>query len=305
MPKYTFTFKKDDIFVEFFTADRDIVERQFQIWVSDADDYVNNRKSRPITQETTVPVETPSNEVKEEAKSEPQEEPEPAQNIAEQEPEEVIIEQTLTQQEEPIAEPTIEPVIEPISEEIIQTQAVVESSTTIESEIEQEHEVEKAPEVLSEPEKVEPEVFDKASTLLRTINEIQNTDGVSIEEKVAEAVDFESVLEQSLENPTFEPSKIQDQVFLNLIKSKKAQDKFSYLLITAYYLSEFEKMERFSLKQINAKLMHNLALAIDHGTLQDAINQKLIELIPDLTGTSEVAEYRLTRLGEEFFATKM
>ncbi len=31
------------MFVEFVTSDKDLVERQFQIWVSDADDYVNGR----------------------------------------------------------------------------------------------------------------------------------------------------------------------------------------------------------------------------------------------------------------------
>lgn len=51
--------------------------------------------------------------------------------------------------------------------------------------------------------------------------------------------------------------------------------------------------------------MQNLSAVIDHVTLQEAINQNFIELIPDLTGVSEVGEYRLTPKGEDFFANKI
>lgn len=264
MSKYTFTFKKDNIFVEFTTTDKDVVENQFQIWVANADDYVRDHQKKPaqVAQET------------EEAKNK--------------------IQDTKYEEE------TIQPL----------------THSPVQPEIEQ-----------------QPEVLDKASNLLRTINTIQGgvnvsqpsdkekqtsveagvnaeikteaSDVVSVEEKLAEATNFEEVLEKTIENPTFEPEKPQDQVFLNLIKSKNTTDKFHYLIITAYYLSEFEKMERFSLKQINAKLMQNLSEVIDHITLQEAINQNLIELVPDLTGVSEVGEYRLTPAGEDFFANKI
>lgn len=244
MPKYTFTFKKGDIFAEFITTDKEVVERQFQIWVADADDYVKkgSRKSTPSP--------TPQTEVKQEKAQE--------------------IEQKV--------------------------ETVQEQSTE------------------------QPEVFDKASSLLKTINIIQEGSSEAKTEEVAEdkkdakiekaeepseTQNFEEILEKTIESPTFEPTKTQDKVFLNLINSKNTTDKFHYLIITAYYLSEFEKMDRFSLKQINAKLMHNLSEVIDHTTLQEAINQNFIELIPDLTGISEVGEYRLTSAGEDFFANKI
>ena len=274
MPKYTFTFKKDDVFVEFYTADRDVVERQFQIWVADADDYVRNPEARKTRSFTPPPI----NYEKQETPEPIQSEDPPANPVGEvveekaQEPE--------TQQEEKIIE---EVIVEP---EI----AIVEEELKIEAQAEES----------SEPTSEQSDSFDKASTLLKTINTIQNPS--TEEETPAETVDFEAVLEKSIENPTFEPTKTQDPVFLNLVKSKNTKDKFHYLIITAYYLSEFEKMERFALKQLNTKLMQNLSEVIDHATLQDAINQSLIEPVPDLTGTSEVGEYRLTRSGEEFFA---
>lgn len=252
MSKYTFTFKKDDVFVEFYSENRDVVEKQFQIWVADADDYVNNLPRRNS-------AEAPSN---------------PAKVEEEKKTEKSIVEAPKPKQTEtPAPQPSKKPV-----EEVKIAEPVEEVQEPIE----------------------QPEVFDKASTLLKTINSIQEEG--SAEVKPTEVIDFDTVLEKNIENPTFEPNKNQDPVFLNLVKAKKTSDKFHYLIITAYYLSEFEKLERFSIKQINAKLMQNLSEVIDHTTLQEAINQNFIELVPDLTETSETTEYRLTRVGEEFFA---
>lgn len=255
MPRYTFTFKKDDVFVEFTTEDKDTVERQFQIWVADADDYARYGRTRSKAEKQI---------------EEPKEEFQP-------------------QESSPVA---------------VTPEAPVENV-----EANSEPEPEKAP---SEPEPQEqpaPEAFDKASTLLKTINTIQQEQdqgqslSFDIEEKpAAPSADFESVLDKTIENPTFEPDKTKDQVFLNLVKSKNTTDKFHYLIITAYFLSEFEKLERFSLKQINAKLMQNLSEIIDSATLQAALSQHLIEMVPDYTGVSDVAEYKLTSEGEEFFA---
>lgn len=244
MSKYTFTFKKNDIFVEFSTTDKEIVEKQFQIWVASADDYAKNRQNGNIKPANI----TPSQPKKEENKN-------------------------------------IESLPDKIEEKSIQEIPSIEQ---------------------------QPEILDKASSLLKTINTIQEEKEIPqvaqnnfAEENIAETVNFEAVLEKTIENPSFEPIKTKDQIFLNLVNSKNTTDKFHYLIITAYYLSEFEKLERFSLKQINAKLMQNLSAVIDHVTLQEAINQNFIELIPDLTGVSEVGEYRLTPKGEDFFANKI
>ena len=250
MSRYTFTFKKDDIFVEFITEDRDVVERQFQIWVADADEYAKNGSVKSIAGKTINSL------------------------TAEDKPQEV-------KEEKPVEPKTQEPIVEK-KEEVAPV---------------------KVEQVIEEP------VFEKASSLLKTINTIQNEqqnpEAVVSQEAPESTIEFGAVLEEKIENPTFEPVKAKDPIFLNLVNSKHTTDKFHYLIITAYYLSEFEKLERFSLKQINSKLMQNLSEIIDHAMLQDAINQGFIELIPDLTGIAEVGEYRLTSLGEEFFAQKI
>lgn len=321
MARYAFTFKKDDVFVEFVTSDKDVVERQFQIWVSDADDFVNGRLKKNYNIASQFKSEsfgspTPAPSIVEEVKSEPitvepqpELQPEP-QFVAETvvEPE-VKTEEVVAQEPQPTVAPEesmpqIEPKIEQVEETPSFTSPVIPESVQTEEEVTDfvQFEINKEgavqdPAVQQQELTEEPEVFDQASSLLKTINTIQNPPQ---EEKPT--TDFEAVLDKTIENPTFEPTKVKDPVFLNLLQSKKTEDKFNFLIITAYYLSEFEKMERFSLKQINAKLMQNVSVIIEHPILQDAINKNLLEVIPDLTGVAEVAEYRLTRVGEEFFA---
>jgi hypothetical protein len=239
MSKYTFTFKKDNICVEFSTTNKSVIEKQFKIWVNSASAFVEKKSTSSIPRynEQKLP------------------------SVAE-----------FNKKDEYLQE--------------VKEETVKEKYGFVNK---------------------EPGVFNKASSLLKTINSMQ--DPVSENDKNQKPfkaqTNFEDVLGQSIKNPTFEPSKLKDQVFLSLIKSKNTKDKFHYLIITAYYLSEFEKSERFSLKQINAKLMHNLSELIDHSTLQEAINQNFIELVPDLTGEYEVAEYRLTMAGEDFFANRI
>lgn len=252
MPQYTFTFKKDDIFVEFTTTDKETVERQFQVWVASADEYAKQGAGKS---EKGNKIKVSSEEL--------------AVNN-----DFVAPQQDLTNQSS-------------------------QNSTPQSSLLTPHSSVEK------------PEIIDKASTLLKTINTIQETENREqeaeglISPKENPNAEFDKVLAQSIENPSFEPSKTQDKLFLNLVNSKHTKDKFHYLIITAYYLSEFEKLQRFSLKQINSKMMQNLSEVIDHSTLQEAINQGFIDIVPDLTGISDVAEYKLTLAGEEFFANRI
>ena len=95
------------------------------------------------------------------------------------------------------------------------------------------------------------------------------------------------------------PSIQKDNAFINYISSRKIERKIDYLLLTAYYFTQYEQKPRFTLKQLNAKLMQNLAVIIDHSVLQEAINRDYIECLPDLTGLVGASEYRLTAYGEK------
>ncbi|MCQ2738682.1 MAG: hypothetical protein MJ237_00485 [bacterium] len=116
---------------------------------------------------------------------------------------------------------------------------------------------------------------------------------------------FDNILEKSMSNPQMElsfkpsPSIKKDNSFLNYINSRKIEKKIDYLLLTAYYFSQFEQKPRFTLKQLNSKLMQNIAVIVDHSVLQEAINRDYIECLPDLTGLVGASEYRLTAYGEK------
>ena len=96
-------------------------------------------------------------------------------------------------------------------------------------------------------------------------------------------------------NPTIK----KDNAFINFISTKPIEKKIDYLLMTAYYFTQYEQKPRFTLKQLNAKLMQNIAVIIDHSVLQEAINRDYIECLPDLTGLVGASEYRLTAYGEK------
>ena len=127
----------------------------------------------------------------------------------------------------------------------------------------------------------------------------------TIAEKAASGGVFDDLLEKSLNNPQTEltfkssPSIKKDSAFLNYMSSRKIERKIDYLLLTAYYFTQYEQKPRFTLKQLNAKLMQNIAVIIDHAVLQEAINRDYIECLPDLTGLVGASEYRLTAYGEK------
>ncbi len=122
---------------------------------------------------------------------------------------------------------------------------------------------------------------------------------------VQPATVFDSILDNSIKNPQTElsfkpnPSIKKDNAFINFMGDQKIEKKIDYLLLTVYYYSQYEQKSRVTLKQINSKLMQNLAVIIDHSVLQEAINRDYIECLPDLTGLVGASEYRLTSYGEK------
>lgn len=158
------------------------------------------------------------------------------------------------------------------------------------------------PEINSEVEQEAPsdnlDIFYAPPTEQETITSIVN-------KSTATGGIFDTLLEQSLNNPktelTFKPSPsiTKDNAFLNYMNTRKIEKKIDYILLTAYYFTQYEQKPRFTLKQLNAKLMQNLAVIVDHSVLQEAINRDYIECLPDLTGLVGASEYRLTAYGEK------
>ena len=116
---------------------------------------------------------------------------------------------------------------------------------------------------------------------------------------------FTELLEQQIESGTYEPKFRHDNKFIDFVNSVNIEDaeiRFGLLLKASYYLSKYENYDRITLKDINAKLMQNFSIIVDHSIVEKAISQGFLEVVPDLTGTSDAAEYRLTELSEKIFA---
>ena len=292
MPKYTFTFKKDDVFLEYITTDKESMERQFQIWVTCASVWAYNQEkiekglmSAPLPKaETPVVKEEIEEKVKEE-KIDSVEEPE-----IKEEATELIIENP--EQSE----------IDRESQRIIQEyKAEMEAEARKkETEAKKEEFKQDVEKVVAKEEAVKEELsglYDKPAT----INDIQLTQPEEGSQSLDNNIDFDAFLQKSMSNPTTNVKEKQDDRFLKVIKVKNITEKLDYLIVTAYYLSEFERLDRFTLRLVNEKLMENMHEVVDNSVLQEAIDKGLVECLPNYTNIPSAMEYRLTEAGEEAF----
>lgn len=292
MPKYTFTFKKDDVFLEYITTDKESMERQFQIWVTCASVWAYNQEkiekglmSAPLPKaETPVVKEEIEEKVKEE-KIDSVEEPEIREEATE-----LIIENP--EQSE----------IDRESQRIIQEyKAEMEAEARKkETEAKKEEFKQDVENVVAKEEAVKEELsglYDKPAT----INDIQLTQPEEGSQSLDNNIDFDAFLQKSMSNPTTNVKEKQDDRFLKVIKVKNITEKLDYLIVTAYYLSEFERLDRFTLRLVNAKLMENMHEVVDNSVLQEAIDKGLVECLPNYTNIPSAMEYRLTEAGEEAF----
>ena len=125
---------------------------------------------------------------------------------------------------------------------------------------------------------------------------------VRVKERVAE-VNFERALEESMQYPKTEVVEKQDTGtdFLEFYNRYNPQNDIDKLVVAGLYILNAEHEERFTIKQINAKLVPSTGSAIDHSTVDEAIKQNLLRIVPDLTETNEYTEYTLTDEGENYF----
>ena len=141
---------------------------------------------------------------------------------------------------------------------------------------------------------------------LASINEIQTPNfniGDENNQTNTEQINFEDALNDSIQNPKTEVVEKKDitSEFEEFTKSYNPETQIDYLIITALYILNVESQERFTIKQLNSKLVPLNGKPVDHALIEEAINQDLLKIVPDLTGTSEYTEYTLTEQGEGYF----
>lgn len=150
-------------------------------------------------------------------------------------------------------------------------------------------EEEKQAVVQVQKEDIIPQTIDIATVKPITINSMQNP------EPQAEP-DFDKILNTEMNSSGEDTPVLKDERFINYVEGKAALEKIDFLVITAQYLAQYENMNTFNLKHINAKLMQNFTLIVDHSVLQSAIAREFITRIQE--GIDEVSsEYMLTEKG--------
>ena len=87
-------------------------------------------------------------------------------------------------------------------------------------------------------------------------NEEFKTTVTQTEPQVEMSGGFDNILEKSIQAPQTElsfkpsPSIKKDNAFINFISAKPIEKKIDYLLMTAYYFTQYEQKPRFTLKQL-------------------------------------------------------
>ncbi len=278
MPKYTFTVRKGECELSLVTDDRNAIEQQIAIWV-----LALSRK--PVINEVEPKPYIP----------EPIEAEQFSQNVSQPE----VIEES---KEEPIQE--IQPSVPENS--VNSSFDNVENTTNINSSQLEQEQTEYSSDTTN------PDINNRVEEFVNTLDKqevlpniepqtLQNDHSVTINNLFnAESpakVDFESILEQSVDNINSDTVVKKDEIFCKLVKANNITDRLELLLFTADYFCKYDAKFVFSLKQINGKLMHNLAVIVDHGILKIALDNNYIERAGE-------GEYRLTEYGRSEIYSK-
>lgn len=271
MHEYYFKIKKSDIEFECSTTDKIVFEQQFSDWINK---IVNG----------SYAVQTDAVEEK--------------------------VEETTEEITDKISEESEEPILEPVEENDIQlAEKPIEE---VNSEIIEEHVAAEEKNVFI-PQNIE-ESFEETSSnrsgflnvkAMASINEITTPafDFADAKENNNTEFNFENALEDSLENPKTEVIEKRDVVFgfQEYLYSYNPQSNIDKLIVTGLYILNIEHKERFTIKQLNAKLVPATGAPVDHRIVNEALKQNLLRIVPDLTGTNEFTEYTLTEEGEQYF----
>ncbi len=314
MPKYSFIIKKRNYQIEMTSDDGSFAGRQ-----------LDKLFSKLFNMEGKVRVVLPPIEP-EKAKKEITVEP-IKQDIIEKEPAEEVIQtkEVLKAEEKQTVKPVEEPVktVEPAS-------AVEEKPVQVKKEppikLPEEDVIipEKQKSGFISPEIKEPEVIIKP---IDVVSEEDEEIAKILEEKIKKSLPFKEMPVIEIEEPeeeeistykkqpipveTIKTEALEDEVimefnsFQDLVKYKRPQTKLEYLLWAAYYLQNKEDIYKFSLKQVNSKIMPFLGTLIDHSVIHEAVSNNFVEVVPDYNGTADVTEYKLTLEGENYLFNEL
>lgn len=315
MSYYSFNMKKGKYCVEMVSDDVYFAERQ----VDKLFDSLLKAKGKMRVVLPPLPVEEKPEKVKKvpnlpEKPVLPEPEEQAVKEIkAEEKPEEVIKKQEV-KEEEPEEEPV--PVKEEVEEEeppkkkgfsfknIIKDKLAPSSpeeapEAEIKPEIEETADTSKKPEEESITKILEEKIKKNLPPAEPESPEVSVPEEIEIEEEPEE--DYAEMIPEIAEEDVSEI--IKNGTFNSLeelISLKNPESKLDYLLVASYYLQTKENLFKYSLKQLNSKIMPFLGALIDHAVIHNAVAHDFIEVVPDYNGSSDVTEYKLTEEGETY-----
>ena len=225
-------------------------------------------------------------------------ETEEIQEIAEirQEPEIIITAKTLSNEEEIVIESLAADEID-LYEDDDDEMLLVQTDETPEAvEVKEIKKIEEA-KVIQEPMELVEEIESSAESNFDSLLQKKIKSLPEEINKIAKSVSEE---DEDFFSELTGASKTSSNPLEKLIENKKPSSLLEYLMIAAFYLKEYEHTERYSLKQINSKIISYTQKPIDHTVLQKAVSMNYLEVIPDFTGMGGVTEYSITEKGEEY-----
>lgn len=84
-----------------------------------------------------------------------------------------------------------------------------------------------------------------------------------------------------------------------LCEQSRASSPEDFLILSSFFLTEIDGLDKFSLKKINSTLVQSGYTPVNHSVLEGAMTNQLIAMVPDTTGMADVSEYALTDAGQE------
>lgn len=295
MHTYTLTIAKEDFLLEFKSNDKNIVEKELGVWIDAAvkllEETEDQRQEELQKEEPKLEkIELGSIIVEKPKKAEKPLPPPPIEEVKTEEKIEAPVFATV--EEKPkntykISDETKEILQKaihkpkPAMQEILEEQPPVRIPEPIE---------------IAQPVKTAPEPTPVFQSLPPLPTVSVPPEVPAFQEIPVPQQDFTTVFNQKMVHENTRTDK-----FAQLLSLPNINNKFNCLIACAYHLVERENFERFTLKQINTISKALLEEAIEHDTLKEALERRLIKIVPDYTGIATTMEYTLTDEGIKYF----
>lgn len=287
MPYYIFNFKKGDLSLEFESTDHRFVSYQMEKWIKEVAE---------INLEEPIPPKKPAKTIKKQYK--------PVKKVIQEEDIEVI-----TNEKTQVSD-SVDELEKQVESALKATKNVIKESNEIKQTIKT-HEFDnfdaKTPEITGIIGDIQKPATEEKTSALDINEKAQNNKFYKIlQEKFSSLPEMvQNNVEKNLQEQTQADNCTDTVSIAEFIDLKNPDTPLEFLLVAAYYLKEYDLLDRYSLKQINSKIIKFIQKPINHSVIQDAVSKSFIAVVPDYTGMADVTEYIITSEGINYLINEM